>query len=183
MAETRRKFDRDFKEGAVRLVRETGKPIAQVARDLGVGQHDRAHPCPPGVLCLAEKFRGCFARLTRCRGGRLGRSATGAGHLAPAALYAAVLDRVAGEIRSELTALVENYGSAADLLAHALGPSRGPRLHGPGSHGVLFADAATLTAEPELSEPTRRAVRTVAEHLAALLIAAFFPPAGRQRRP
>jgi transposase len=38
MAETRRKFDRDFKEGAVRLVRETGKPIAQVARDLGI--HD-----------------------------------------------------------------------------------------------------------------------------------------------
>ena len=35
MAETRRKFDTDFKEGAVRLVRETGKPIAQVARDLG----------------------------------------------------------------------------------------------------------------------------------------------------
>ena len=38
MAETRRKFDRDFKEGAVRLVRETGKPIAQVARELGI--HD-----------------------------------------------------------------------------------------------------------------------------------------------
>jgi transposase len=38
MAETRGKFDRDFKEGAVRLVRETGKPIAQVARDLGVNE-------------------------------------------------------------------------------------------------------------------------------------------------
>ena len=38
MAETRRKFDQDFREGAVRLVRETGKPIAQVARDLGI--HD-----------------------------------------------------------------------------------------------------------------------------------------------
>jgi len=38
MPETRRKFDRDFKEGAVRLVRETGKPIAQVARELGI--HD-----------------------------------------------------------------------------------------------------------------------------------------------
>lgn len=36
MAETRRKFDGDFKEGAVRLVRETGKPIAQVARELGI---------------------------------------------------------------------------------------------------------------------------------------------------
>jgi len=36
MGETRRKFDQDFKEGAVRLVRETGKPIAGVARDLGI---------------------------------------------------------------------------------------------------------------------------------------------------
>jgi transposase len=36
MEETRRKFDQDFKEGAVRLVRETGKPIARVARELGI---------------------------------------------------------------------------------------------------------------------------------------------------
>ena len=36
MAETRRKFDQDYRDGAVRLVRETGKPIAQVARELGV---------------------------------------------------------------------------------------------------------------------------------------------------
>ena len=36
--ETRRKFDADFREGAVRLVRETGKPIAQVAQELGINE-------------------------------------------------------------------------------------------------------------------------------------------------
>ena len=36
MADSRRKFDEDFKQGAVRLVHETGKPIAQVARELEI---------------------------------------------------------------------------------------------------------------------------------------------------
>jgi transposase len=38
MPEKRQRYDREFREGAVRIVEETGKPIAQVARDLGVNE-------------------------------------------------------------------------------------------------------------------------------------------------
>jgi transposase len=38
MPEHRKRYDREFREGAVRIVNETGKPIAQVARDLGVNE-------------------------------------------------------------------------------------------------------------------------------------------------
>ena len=36
MAESRKKYDQEFKDGAVRIVEESGKSIAQIARDLGV---------------------------------------------------------------------------------------------------------------------------------------------------
>jgi transposase len=45
MAEGRRKFDEDFKQGAVRIVRETGKPIAQVARELGINEGTLGNWC------------------------------------------------------------------------------------------------------------------------------------------
>ena len=38
MPEKRKKYDREFREGAVRIVEETNKPIVQVARDLGVNE-------------------------------------------------------------------------------------------------------------------------------------------------
>ena len=36
--EKRAKYDLEFREGAVRIVNETGRPIAQVARELGVNE-------------------------------------------------------------------------------------------------------------------------------------------------
>ena len=59
----RRSFDREFKEGAVRIVRETGKPIAQVARELGVHEgtlgrwvnQDRRHREGDGELTESER--------------------------------------------------------------------------------------------------------------------------------
>jgi transposase len=38
MPEVRKKYDREFREGAVRIVEETGKSIPAVARDLGVNE-------------------------------------------------------------------------------------------------------------------------------------------------
>jgi transposase len=71
MAEARRKFDREFREGAVRIVRETGKPIAQVARELGVNSgtlanwvaKDRRAHGSDGQL--GEDERAELARLRR----------------------------------------------------------------------------------------------------------------------
>lgn len=36
MSEARRHYDADFKADVVRLVMETGEPIARVARELGI---------------------------------------------------------------------------------------------------------------------------------------------------
>ena len=73
MAETRRKFDQDFREGAVRIVRETGKPIAQVARDLGINEGTLAN-----WIARDRQSRAGDAALTRTSGlswsGSVGRT-------------------------------------------------------------------------------------------------------------
>ena len=37
MSEIRRRYDPEFKAGAVRIVRETRRPVAEIARELGIG--------------------------------------------------------------------------------------------------------------------------------------------------
>ncbi|MDP9842332.1 transposase [Streptosporangium lutulentum] len=76
MGETRRRFDPEFRAGAVRIVRETGKSIAQVAKDLGINagtlanwvQMDRlAREQNAGSEELSGSEREELARLRRQR--------------------------------------------------------------------------------------------------------------------
>ena len=58
MAETRRRFDPEFRAGAVRIVRETGKSIAQVARDLGINDGTLANWVKKDRLARGEEPDG-----------------------------------------------------------------------------------------------------------------------------
>src|SRR5919199_5008172 len=72
MARQYRKFDPDFREGAVRLVFESGKPIAQVARELGINEGTLGNWVAQarrqrgdGQGALGEDERAELARLRR----------------------------------------------------------------------------------------------------------------------
>ena len=67
-----RKYDQDFREGAVQLVTQTGKPIAQVARELGVNEGTLGNwvakarrEAGEGSAELVESERAELARLRK----------------------------------------------------------------------------------------------------------------------
>jgi transposase len=72
MGETRRKFDHDFREGAVRPVRETGKLMTEVARDLRISEDTPGNQAyanqrhrGDGKGALDEDERADLARLRK----------------------------------------------------------------------------------------------------------------------
>jgi len=67
-----RKFDEDFKQGAVQLVTQTGKPVAQVARELGINEGTLGNWCAKARAAagegngeLSESERAELARLRK----------------------------------------------------------------------------------------------------------------------
>ena len=64
MVRSYRRFDEDFKQGAVALVVETGKPIARVARDLGINDGTLGNWCAQQRRVQEGPFTG-FGRARR----------------------------------------------------------------------------------------------------------------------
>jgi AcrR family transcriptional regulator len=96
------------------------------------------------------------------------------------ALFAAVLDRAAGQARASLEHAATGFGSAGDLLAHVLGqaapghaptgPAETAGYHRPGAGpGALFAAAVTLAADPAAPEMREPLLRALAAHLADIV--------------
>jgi len=86
-----------------------------------------------------------------------------------AALYQAVLDRAVSHVCAMLTEAVEAGQSVTDLLTGFLEPTHMARFHSRGSLGFLFADASTLTGEPELHGSVHAAHERFAETFAELV--------------
>ncbi|WP_406238563.1 TetR/AcrR family transcriptional regulator [Nocardia sp. NBC_01009] len=85
-------------------------------------------------------------------------------------LYAAVVAHASGQMSAMMRAFAAETDSIAGLLAHLLSPGHIDELHAPGSLGVIFADAMTLTAEPAVEQAVRQQVSELADVLAEVVI-------------
>ena len=133
MAEARRRFDEDFKQGAVRLVHETGKPISRVARELGINEGTLGNWCAKDRRARGEDS-GALSEDERAAGGGvrdavldpLGCDETGHGYrlIASSTQRAALRLSTSHRIRSSAFSLRSRLSSSRSLSLNAPSPRR-----------------------------------------------------------
>jgi AcrR family transcriptional regulator len=86
-----------------------------------------------------------------------------------ATLFAAVVDRAADHVCRMVERVTTADVPVSDLLKVMLDPEHLRHVHSAGSVGAIFADAATISDEPEIEAATRRAVQQFAAAITGLL--------------
>jgi AcrR family transcriptional regulator len=86
-----------------------------------------------------------------------------------AAVFAAVLELATGRMRAAIQDRAAATGSVGAWLAEFLAPEHLSRAHARDGHAVLFADAMSVTTEPDVSDAIRRAHRSLGRTIADLL--------------
>jgi hypothetical protein len=160
--ETRRQFTAEFWKGAVRIARETGRPIAQIARALGINAGTRGTGSP-GITPAAVTYcsRRGVPHLTAAPG------------RAPAALVPSGVDRLEGEVGEPLR--LREDGPVQ--LRHAGGGAvKEPGLPA-GGEGVEVVEVD----DAEAGQRLRRSVDVVATGDPALIRWAGGKPVGTEK--
>jgi len=85
-------------------------------------------------------------------------------------LYAAVVAHASEHMCAMMRTFATETDSVAALLAHLLSPGHIDELHAPGSLGVIFADAMTLTAESAVEQAVRQHMSELAAALTEVVI-------------
>lgn len=86
-----------------------------------------------------------------------------------AALYVAVLEQAGHGLGEAFARRAWHGETPREALEHLLAPEHLEAMHSGEGHGVLFADAMALTADPEIGAAARGAVGVAADALSGLI--------------
>ena len=86
-----------------------------------------------------------------------------------AAVFVAVLDEATGRMTAAIQERAAANESVGAWLAELLAPEHLSRAHARDTHAVLFADAMSVTTEPQVRAAIRRAHRALARTIADLI--------------
>jgi AcrR family transcriptional regulator len=86
-----------------------------------------------------------------------------------AAVFVAVLEEATGRMTSAIRERAAANGSVGAWLTEFLAPQHLSRAHSRDAHAVLFADAMSVTSEPQVKAAIRRTHRILAQTIAELL--------------